>query len=105
MSTRPKSGSATNAENSHSLGARLATLKNSKSRSGITWGDVQDEALSQMIEACVEQGALISFGRTSDGGAIVLSILDEGEPTRFYAANVEEVTTLVAEVLEVVNSL
>lgn len=105
MNTKTRSASVSSAENSSSLGARLATLKSSEKSGSITWGDAPDSLLSSVIENVVEAGSLISFGRTSDGGALVLSILDSGEPTKFYFANREDLDAKMHDIFELTKDL
>lgn len=95
--TKPRSISAPGAENSSGLGARLAALRDSRRRKQITWGDADDQKLSTAIEGLVEAGSLVSFGRTSDGGALMLNVVTDGAPSKFYVTTQEELDDLVTE--------
>lgn len=103
--TKTRQTTAGTAANSSSQGARFATLKKQRDSGAITWGDAEDSLLSSVIESVVEAGCLISFGRTSDGGAIVLSIVDDGEPTRFYMSAREELEQTLRDVYELAATL
>lgn len=86
------------ATKSSSSAASFATLKTSSNDGAITWGDALDSVLSSVIESVVEAGYLISFGRTSDGGALVLSIIEDGKPVKFYFANREDLSVKLGEI-------
>lgn len=87
-------------ENTSGLAARLAARKKQQSRYGITWQDAHDAKLSQAISSVVDTGSLISFSRTSDGGALVLTILDGTDKTPYYVTTGEEVDELLSWLIE-----
>lgn len=43
--------------------------------------------LGKALQVCVEAGCAIMLGRTRDGGAVVLTILDQDERHRTYCSN------------------
>lgn len=104
-STKTRSSTAGTAVKSSSSGARFAGLKTRRAGLRLTWSDVPPSDLLNVVSQVVEAGCLISFGRTSDGGALVLSILDDGEATRFYMSSEEDVVSIMSDVLEVAQTI
>lgn len=98
--TRTSSTRADTAGTSSSPAARLASLKNSRTNSAITWGDAHDSLVASVIESVTEAGCLISFGRTSDGGALSLAVVTDGVPVKFYAASREELGDILAGIAD-----
>lgn len=78
----------------------LSELKRRRRFSGITWGDATPSVLVQTIEAVSQSGALISFSKTMDGGAVAIYIKDGTASERFYAGDADE----LAELLEHIHS-
>lgn len=103
MNTKSTLTSAPSAGTSSGLGAGLAGLKASMRRQGVTWQDTDPNQLMRLVAAIVEEGSLVSFSKTSDGGALVLTVLTNKVPERFYAANADELEALVTSISEVVH--
>lgn len=65
----------------------------------VSWREVDPENLSAAIAAVTEAGHAITFGRTSDGGALSLTLLVAGTPHKTYptsAANAEDLLSRLA---------
>lgn len=57
---------------------------------GICMDEVDASALTEAVSRVVEAGAAIMFGITSDGGALCITVLDDGEKERVFAASASE---------------
>lgn len=64
----------------------------------IQWADVSADTLAQAVAHWTEGGHAITFGCTSDGGALSISLLSGGKPFKLYAATAEEAEALLERV-------
>lgn len=70
----------------------FAFLGNVQGRGGsFAFADVDANLVHEAIQVWVEQGYAISFGHTSDGGALGLHLVAGGVKRSLYGASVEEV--------------
>ncbi len=63
----------------------------------IEWSDVLDTDIIRMIEAVTGVGAAIMFGRTRDGGALVVRVYDGDDRATYYLNSQFEATALANE--------
>lgn len=63
----------------------------------IEWSDVLDTDIIRMIEAVTSVGAAIMFGKTRDGGALVVRVYDGDDRATYYINSQFEATALAAE--------
>jgi hypothetical protein len=61
--------------------------------------DVDANLLSDAISSWVGRGFAITFGRTSDGGAIGVHLLANGSRRPSYHATAEELETFLSEIV------
>lgn len=62
----------------------------------VSWREVDAECLAAAVAAVTDAGHAITFGRTSDGGALSLTLLVAGTPHKTYpssAAQAEDLLT------------
>lgn len=64
---------------------------------GIDWTDVLDTDIVRMVQAVTETGAAIMFGRTRNGGALVVRIYDGDDRATYYLNSAFEATALAGE--------
>lgn len=77
----------------------LASLFPGKSNGGAaTWEWADPESLKAAISGWTRQGNAITFGRTSDGGALSISLLTGGKPFKLYAADADELEALLTRI-------
>jgi putative hemolysin len=57
----------------------------------IYWGQCDSGTVLAMLELCTKRGCAIMFGRTSDGGALSLCILDGDKKIKEYPRSDEAV--------------
>lgn len=60
------------------------------SRGKVTWMDADPQMLLAAVAAVTEDGAALLFSRTSDGGALALTVLVDGAAHKLYPASVAE---------------
>lgn len=53
----------------------------------------------QMLNACIEAGALVSIGKTSDGGALAITITVDGRWRREYFRDPEQLGLWMEEAM------
>lgn len=75
--------------------------RNSKhSRERCSISEVGRELLADAIHAVTRAGDLLSFGRTADGGAWVISVYSNGKRYPDYASTAEELERLLIGLVE-----
>jgi hypothetical protein len=62
--------------------------------SSISLGDVTPSLVIAAIDAAINEGVLVSIGRTSDGGAIGVYLSYDGEREKAWAGNEDELEKL-----------
>lgn len=67
--------------------SRLSNVRKRKGNGSPGWDDFDHSLLAQTIERVTRSGALISFSRSSDGGAASLYIKDGDEEDKSYFAH------------------
>lgn len=80
--------------------SRLSSRKNRSKKGQTGWDDIESALLQQMIALVVETGALISFSKTTDGGALVLYVKDGFEEAKEYPASPDELEDVVRDFIE-----
>jgi len=60
------------------------------------WNDVPSDVVTELVSVCTSAGAAIMFGRTSDGGALSLCILDGDSKIKDYFREPEDLETFLA---------
>jgi len=83
-------------------GGNFATRKNPfTARKGTTIRPRLDEitSLGTAIDAILDAECAVIIGSTRDGGALVLTILDNDERHRTYCSNPEELEEAITEVI------
>jgi len=66
---------------------------------------VLDADVSGVLFDCVAMGALVSFGTTSDGGALGVTVTVDGRWRRAYVRTTEDLEAFVSEAYPAVKSL
>jgi hypothetical protein len=61
------------------------------------WSDVDWAACAEVLAACADSGALITLGRSRDGGAVSIGYVNGGKRDRDWASDPEEVPDLLHE--------
>lgn len=94
------SSSKSPAKHGDSTPSRLAQRRAKASRGRVTWADVDPARLQTMIDRITQTGALVSFSRTSDGGALHLRVLDGNDGAKEYATTAQEADDLIEEFVD-----
>lgn len=68
------------------------TIYGRRKRSAIAWGDLEPDTIGRVIARICDAGYGIVLGKTSDGGALSVTILDGNERYKDYPTSVEDFT-------------
>lgn len=80
-------------------GPDLGALFGAGSKIGaITWADADAGLLAGAIAHWTSGGHAITFGVTSDGGALSISLLSGGKPFKLYASDPDELASLLERI-------
>lgn len=79
---------------------RLASRKQSSKKGGLTWGDGDSAKLQELVWRATEHGALVSFSKTSDGGALVLYLKEGHDEAKEYPASEQELDIVMDDLIE-----
>jgi len=66
----------------------------------VHWGDIDPTLIRLAIDACTRKGAAIMAGRTSDGGALSVCILDGDTKIKEYPHSVADAEALLRAIAE-----
>lgn len=79
---------------------KYGKLGASQAKGEIAWKDVDGPSIKRCIAAVTSTGDAITFGRTSDGGALAVTILSGAERHKLYASQVEEAEDMLRSIEE-----
>ena len=68
---------------------RWASLIAPEAAIALSWADVEPKLLASAVAAATGAGAALLFSRTSDGGALALTILDGQTKTKLYPSGTQ----------------
>ena len=88
--------------NSTSGSGKQSVYRRSNVSTTCDWGSVGAEELSQAIDMVTEHGDALLFGRSMDGGVLVLTVCAGTERIKFYARSGKEMT---GHLLDIIKSL
>ena len=83
--------------------SKLAKLQSAGGGVAISWADVSGPALKAAIVAATEAGGAVILSKTSDGGALSITLLAGKERTKHYVKSTELATSLLEEIRAVFN--
>lgn len=66
----------------------------------IHWSDIDPQHIRGAVDAITRAGAAVLLGRTSDGGALSICILDGDSKIKEYPHTTEETEQLLAAILD-----
>jgi hypothetical protein len=73
---------------------------NTKGLSAVSWSECDPGTIRGTIDAVTRGGGAIMFGRTSDGGALSLCILQDSEKIKEYPHTATEATELLESITQ-----
>lgn len=91
------SSSTSTGSSGDSTSSRLQSRAARNARRKIEWSDCDMELLQRAIATTTATGALISFSKTSDGGALHLRVMDGQDEAKEYASSPEDANALLEE--------
>lgn len=80
---------------------KYAAAQLSTRKGGLTWADCSPTDLTAAAAAVTEDGAALLLSKTSDGGALLIQVLDGASKPKWYPASrqdLHEVLHLLTEV-------
>lgn len=83
----------------------MPLLQRTRSRSQIDVAQFIDASAAEYVASLVQAGALVSIYRTSDGGALGVSVTLDGEQEKDYFRSAVELVEWLREVDEAVTNL
>jgi len=66
----------------------------------VYWSSIEATSIRGALDAVTRAGGAIMFGRTSDGGALSICILDRDQKIKEYPHTSEEAEEVLAAILE-----
>jgi hypothetical protein len=60
-------------------------------RSTVSWSEVDNQLLRDAIVSICDNGAAVIFGKTTDGGALSITVLDGNDKIREWPHSIEDV--------------
>ncbi len=85
MNPRRETGAGNAKKNGFTVRANYRNLADRR------WADISVDVLADLVNVCTNAGAAIMFGRTSDGGALSVCILDGDSKIKDYFREPEDV--------------
>jgi hypothetical protein len=79
---------------------KYGKLRTTKAQGDISWTNVDGPTIKRCIVAVTSTGDAITFGRTSDGGALAVTVLSGQERHKLYAAEVDEAEDMLRSIEE-----
>lgn len=80
--------------------SRYGSLGTKSNKGPITWASVDGPSIKRAVDAVTSCGDAITFGRTTDGGALSITILSGTERRKLYASEVDEANDTLAAIIE-----
>jgi len=77
-----------------------AALHGNSSPGGLSYGQIDGDALRECVERVTNRGDAILFGRTTDGGALSVHVLTGGKAEKFYVTDASELLELITGLCE-----
>lgn len=78
--------------------SKYGKAKISSSKGGLTWLDVDAEQLKKVAAAVIEDGAALLLAKTSDGGALVIRVVDDVGSHAWYPASEDRLASDLQEI-------
>lgn len=101
MKDAPKTGNASRRASAHNGVNWDAFGANEPDAHASEWAQTDASDVATVVQLCTDLGYGVTFGRTSDGGALSLAILISGEqPRKFYFTSKEQFHTFTTRLAE-----
>lgn len=71
-----------------------------KAEKRIDWTEIDPGLMADLVIAVTNAGAAVMFGRTRDGGALVVAVFDGDDRARYYCNSVVEFEILTEQLTE-----
>lgn len=84
--------------------SKYARLSESNATNAVSWADVSGPVLKAALVAVTEDGCALILGKTSDGGALSLTLLGPGQPVKRWFKTHELAESFLRELDATANS-
>lgn len=95
-----RSQSSSSSSSSPTTDGRYARLSRATQGGRASFAECHPEELGSAIDQVIEVGDLLSFSRTSDGGAVCLFIKSRTETLKVYCASQEELAEAIHDLAD-----
>ena len=68
---------------------------------GLTWADISQPLIGEVVQAVTRGGDAILLGTTRDGGALVLTVCSGDQRVKFYSSTELEAAAMLQKVLNI----
>jgi hypothetical protein len=89
-----------NSNGTNATGGRYGKLDKGKPNTAITWAQVDGPTLKACVGFVTGCGDAITLGRTTDGGALSVTILSGADRLKKYATTPAEAKQLLDDIIE-----
>lgn len=72
-------------------------------RSSVTWNDADPTMLRDAVAAATEDGAALLFAKTSDGGALVVKVINDKKSVPLYPASTQSLHSTLELIAQIAN--
>lgn len=79
--------------------SKYAALSEGAASGDISWADVSGPLIKQALAAATDDGCALIFSKTSDGGALSLTVLAGKERSKLYAKTTDIAESLLHELI------
>ncbi len=80
--------------------SKYAKLNGQTEKGTITWSQTSGQARAELIDAVTATGDAITFGRTSDSGALSITILSGTDRHKLYFKTADDFHQQVPDIIE-----
>lgn len=88
-----------NSNGSTSTGGRYARLSTGPKSAPITWSQVNGPKIKECVGFVTSCGDAVTFGRTTDGGALSVTVLSGPERIKQYGSTPTEVERILDDII------
>lgn len=96
----PKPTPPMNRNNTNGTSSKYAKFARPEQTQKIAWSQTSGQARAELIDAITATGDAITFGRTSDGGALAITILSGQDRHKLYFKTADEFHDQVPDIIE-----
>lgn len=89
-----------NRNNTNGSSSKYGKFARTEPTQKIAWSQTSGQARAELIDAVTASGDAVTFGRTSDGGALAVTILSGQDRHKLYFKTADEFHEQVPDIIE-----